>query len=531
MAHTDPTPITRLRGLLDATRLIREEPDPARLLDAIAQTVSESLGYRSVVMNTYRPAWDDFEVTAVVGSDAAREALMGDRLPWSEWEMLLDARFERRGAYLIPEGEFDWESSAGRTYVPATSSPTGSWRAGDALFAPLKHSRGHILGIISVDEPLSGHRPEDAELQVLVAVAEHAAMALEASHEHAASERQQAALGQLLQVSSQMTETLAADAVLTSICEGISEALGFAKVALDIPDPETGVMQMHAGVGWGAEELAALTPPSLAELKPLLDPAFEIEGCYVMTRDEALARLPSGLSVYRSERNGVGPWAWDCHWLLVPLWDRNGNVSGLIRADEPLDRLMPERPMLQTLRVFANHATAALDSAARFEEMRFLAEHDPLTRLLNRRAFTTRLQAAIERSERYEEQFALVLCDLDDLKQTNDRHGHEAGDAALIRVAIQLSGSVRGSDTVFRIGGDEFALLLPSADATTVTAVTERIAAGLSSAADDQTPLRASLGASIYPDDGTDADGLFHAADTAMYDDKRDGRREQGKAA
>ena len=177
---------------------------------------------------------------------------MGDRLPWPEWEVLLDPRFERRGAYLIPEGEFDWESSAGRTYVPATSSPTGSWRAGDALFAPLKHSRGHMLGIISVDEPLSGHRPDDAELQVLVAVAEHAAMALEASNEHAASERQQAALGRLLQVSSQMTETLAADAVLNSICEGISEALGFAKVALDIPDPETGVMQMHAGVGWGA---------------------------------------------------------------------------------------------------------------------------------------------------------------------------------------------------------------------------------------------------------------------------------------
>ena len=216
MAHTDPTPITRLRGLLDATRLIREEPDPARLLDAIARTVSESLGYRSVVMNTYRPAWDDFEVTAVVGSDDAREALMGDRLPWAEWELLLDARFERRGAYLIPEGEFDWESSAGRTYVPATSSPSRVVAGRRRAVRPAKHSRGHFLGIISVDEPLSGHRPDDAELQVLVAVAEHAAMALEASHEHAASERQQAALGQLLQVSSQMTETLSADAVLTS---------------------------------------------------------------------------------------------------------------------------------------------------------------------------------------------------------------------------------------------------------------------------------------------------------------------------
>ncbi len=92
-------------------------------------------------------------------------------------------------------------------------------------------------------------------------------------------------------------------------------------------------------------------------------------------------------------QNGAGPWAWDGHWLMVPLHDTEGNVTGVIWADEPTDRLLPERPMLQTLRVFANQATAALDSAARFQEMRFLAEHDPLTRLLNRRAFNDRLEA------------------------------------------------------------------------------------------------------------------------------------------
>ena len=92
---------------------------------------------------------------------------------------------------------------------------------------------------------------------------------------------------------------------------------------------------------------------------------------------------------------------------------------------------------------------------------------------------------------------------------------------------------MRGSDAVFRIGGDEFALILPSADATTVTAVTEpdRSRPQLGGRRSDAARGPAS-GASIYPADGTNADALFHAADTAMYDNaERDGRRDQGKAA
>ena len=529
MSQNDSTPITRLRGLLAATRLIREEPDAARLLEAIARTVQESLGYGVVVMNTYRPAWNDFEVTTVVGDEAARESLMGERLAYEGWAPLLDERFQRCGTYLIPEGEIDWDATLGRRYE--TAPRRGSWRPGDELFVPMKHSQGHFLGIISVADPVSGNRPADGELEVLAAVAEHAAMALEASHDHAASERQQAALGQLLEVSSKMTETLSVDAVFEAVCQGISDALGFVKVALDVPDADTGVLELRAEVGWEESELDDLHPLTLDELAGLLDPAFEIEGCYLMSRQDALARLPEGVEVYTSVQNGTGPWAWAGHWLMVPLHDPAGNVTGVIWVDEPTDRLLPERPMLQTLRVFANQATAALDSSSRFQEMRFLAEHDWLTRLHNRRAFNDRLDAAIERSERYETGFALVLCDLDELKAINDRDGHAAGDAALMRVARQLRGSVRGSDTVFRIGGDEFALILPEADALSVRAVMKRIGAGLAAAADNQLPLRASLGASVYPADGADADALFHAADTAMYADKRDGRVRPRRAA
>ena len=411
MANTDSTTVTRLRGLLEVTRLMRDEQDVDRLLDAIARTIAQSLGYRTVVVNLYRPAWNHFEVTTVHGRPEAQAELLGDTLAWEAWAPLLDDRYRRGGAYLIAHGTFDWSDDVGRRYIPdiePTDDPD-AWHPDDELFVPLVHSDGHMLGILSVGEPVSGVRPSAAELEVLVAVAEHAALALQAAQENASSQAHRAALAELLQVSSRLTETLSADAVLQAICRGISGALGFQKVLLELPDPVTGVFESRASHGWQPEQLAENSPVSLWELAPLLDPPFEIEGCYLLPEHEALARLPAGHTAFRSRMNGSGPWAWDHHYLAVPLHDREGQVIGLIWSDDPADRLLPTRPMLQALRVFANQAAAALDSAGRFQEMRFLAEHDPLTRLLNRRAFTSRVQAEIARSQRHTHEFALVL--------------------------------------------------------------------------------------------------------------------------
>ncbi len=118
----DLSAIARLRALLDVTRLVRDETDTATILDAIAGSIATSLGFRTVVVNTYRPAWNDFEVTTVHGSDEARRTLLGDTLPWEAWEPLLDERFAVNGAYMIPHGAFDWD---GRRRHAGTS-PTGS---------------------------------------------------------------------------------------------------------------------------------------------------------------------------------------------------------------------------------------------------------------------------------------------------------------------------------------------------------------------------------------------------------------------
>ena len=173
---------------------------------------------------------------------------------------------------------------------------------------------------------------------------------------------------------------------------------------------------------------------------------------------------------------------------------------------------------MQALRLFANQASAALESAARFEELQFLADHDPLTRLPNRRAFVRQLDIETSRALRYGHPFSLVLCDLDEFKELNDRAGHLVGDDELVRFAERLNGAMRRTDFAFRIGGDEFALILvPAADAD-AKVVIERIRAS----ADADEPVNASFGVAVYREQG-DSDDLFRRADEAMYAAKRSG--------
>ncbi|BCX18547.1 MAG: hypothetical protein KatS3mg117_2229 [Geminicoccaceae bacterium] len=161
-------------------------------------------------------------------------------------------------------------------------------------------------------------------------------------------------------------------------------------------------------------------------------------------------------------------------------------------------------------------------------ELRRLAYHDALTGLPNRALFFDRLAQAVELAEREGRLGALLLLDLDGFKQVNDGLGHDAGDALLRGVARRLRRVIRRSDTVVRLAGDEFALLLyPIRDPATVERVAERIRAVLA------VPVRhrgrtlraeASVGAALFPTDGTNIDTLFKHADLALYRAKAEGR-------
>src|SRR5205085_1554322 len=161
----------------------------------------------------------------------------------------------------------------------------------------------------------------------------------------------------------------------------------------------------------------------------LLDPEFEVEGCFLLPNDEARRRFSAEVFVYRSKLNGRGPWAWNRHWLVVPLVDRVGATIGVIWADEPEDRLLPPRERLEALRLLG-------------------------------------------------------------------------------RILVE---SLRRSDEAFRIGGDEFALVLPDTSPDAVRSVVARVSAAM-----DQAPegalegVRASFGAAAYPSDAGHPEALVH---------------------
>ena len=150
------TIFSRLRGLLEVARLVRTGEQLPELLAAIARTIADSLGYRTVAVNLYRREWDDFVVTTVYGGDDARKALLGQVQQMSDWTPLLDERFLQRGAYLVPAGEFDWSEHPAFTPSLPQSDDPAMWNAVDALFAPMRDPDGNLLGLLSVDEPVSG---------------------------------------------------------------------------------------------------------------------------------------------------------------------------------------------------------------------------------------------------------------------------------------------------------------------------------------------------------------------------------------
>lgn len=159
------------------------------------------------------------------------------------------------------------------------------------------------------------------------------------------------------------------------------------------------------------------------------------------------------------------------------------------------------------------------------EQVSRAAELDTLTKLPNRTLLLDRLTQAIAMAKRSGHRVALLFIDLDDFKQVNDKLGHAIGDKVLQLVAQCLTSAVRDADTVSRHGGDEFLILLPDLlDSSDALPLAEKVTTALASPmqfGDHVLQLAASIGISVYPDDGTEAGTLIHHADIAMYKAKR----------
>jgi len=206
--------------------------------------------------------------------------------------------------------------------------------------------------------------------------------------------------------------------------------------------------------------------------------------------------------------------------LYAALWLNVGCHVAITQSVRALDAPFT---LAQVLRVGSYGLVlggALLDNARLFERVRRMAVSDSLTGLGNYRTFVHVLESEIQRSQRTGRPFALLLMDLDGLKQINDRNGHLVGSRAICRLGNVLRQNSRVMDTAARYGGDEFALILPEAGAEAAARVGQRVCERLS--ADGEEPaISVSVGTAVYPQDGLTMDELLRSADRALYGMKR----------
>jgi diguanylate cyclase len=199
---------------------------------------------------------------------------------------------------------------------------------------------------------------------------------------------------------------------------------------------------------------------------------------------------------------------------LQPLPTERGDELGKLARDI---RAMQEKILTQIIELNTNQ-----------QELQRMAHNDPLTGLPNRRLFFDRLQHAINNAERNGKLLGLLYVDLDHFKEINDSHGHAAGDEVLDNIAHLLGSVTRSGDTVARLGGDEFVILFEEVESRdTLLGIAQKLLALLQNRLlidGKDLQVRASLGISIYPQDGRDAQTLLQNADRAMYSSKRSGR-------
>jgi len=210
--------------------------------------------------------------------------------------------------------------------------------------------------------------------------------------------------------------------------------------------------------------------------------------------------------------------------------DRGGGGErplGAITSSRALPRL--GRATLRTdvvleLRMLATALSAALVQRELLQRLERLSMSDPLTGLGNRRAFDEALAVETARARRARGSLGVVILDVDHFKQFNDRHGHQAGDDALVTVARVLAGEARAEDRACRIGGEEFALLLPGADETTAATVAERVRRAIEDHPGPVAGVTVSLGVAAARGDDHDPRTLLAAADQRLYVAKSAGR-------
>jgi diguanylate cyclase (GGDEF)-like protein len=321
---------------------------------------------------------------------------------------------------------------------------------------------------------------------------------------------------ELLRVTESILSTLDTQALLEEIAQRLNTLVKVDNICVDLHDPRAGLLRPIFARGVQALEYLAMTIPD-----------NEGVGGYVLKTGEAQLvqdQLNDKRVVHFA---GLGPEAGAM--IVAPLRgaDRTRGVLTIERLGTEATFSDEE---FELVKLFAGHVSIALQNAEAHRAVELRAETDTLTGLYNHGALMEHLDQMVSKDVR----FTMLMVDLDHFKRYNDRFGHQAGNVMLQHIASLIRSSCRDSDQVFRYGGDEFALLLPSTSLAGARTVAEKVQAAVRSVNDGRAlpvTLTCSIGMAVFPIDGKDGQSIILAADRACYAGKRAGRARIATAA
>ncbi len=355
MSSAEPDPIdaiSPLEALLELPRSAGEDTLDDFLV-TVADTVCRSAGFASVVINLYRPAWDDYEAVLVIGDGA--EELFGKTTESACFRRIfVEAAQPLPGVFFLTEESGFWEDLP-EVFTPdlQPADAPNAWRPGDGLLVFLSDPSGAPLAMFSMDEPLSGLRPGDDELRLISAICAHAESAITVARRTETATEHARVLSLLLETFPALSGAQTLDGLLDLAARTIVPGLGFGRCAAYAADGSA--LVLRATAGWDDRRLLP-GRLRLAEIEPLIDPAREQAGCFLGSARELFGAHDGE----RSRRNGRGMTAWSDHCLIAPCLGLEGALRGVVVVEDPLDRLLPTADRRRAVRLLVDQVAAAL---------------------------------------------------------------------------------------------------------------------------------------------------------------------------
>ena len=418
---------------------------------------------------------------------------------------LRDGQHLSRGIYsdgLEPE-------AAGQVARRLRDGDTGSEEA--SLIAEIRSARRSYGWLAALGRGRSAF--VDQERAMLESYASLAASALDVAMALDTSRRETSTARALLQLAESLAEVGSTEQMAARLARAVPEVIDCDRAVVVLIDPVTRRPRIAATAGYEPELDRRLRSASLVDQPELY--TFDLQ--------------------YRERDREVAPWVQS----MMETTGSVGRASVPIMADgqhlgfvvatvtERPERLREDEHLAERLHGLAAQAATALRNATLIDQIRHQALHDALTGLPNRALLEDRINQALADARRDERNLALLFLDLDRFKNVNDSFGHEFGDVLIRAAATRIRNALRESDTLARMGGDEFVVALPHvAGISDAETVARKILAELNQPlelAGRRLYVSASIGIALYPEDGADYGALLQRADSAMYAAKASG--------